>query len=349
MTDDELIDYILNNNHLSISPILKSWFKECNHFKNFVDRYKDKIRKRIRKVKNEEALSKVIAELFVAYCLLSDSRFTIEYEPFSSEEGTSPDFKVFFNGKEKIEFIVEVTRISRAESDAQFDELCHEIIKQIKIGPGNLEFSLKLTPFYSQSLYKRLSKSKERIIQFIEDTIYTEAGQLPVKKEVQYSLPNFEKELYLVLFKHSFEPESNETAFNFFRPIPYTQKELYKIGDILIEEKLKQLRPGMVNILVIISDSNTLEFKDLHQEMNLLYCLPYQDDEVLIGKILKNFSSVDEFYEKMKNLSGILLRINPYEGAAVLWCNQYADKQIPDIIQEHLRQIGKIKILKQSL
>jgi hypothetical protein len=254
-----LIDYILNNSHLTRTSSLKTWVKESDHFKSFVEQYKEKIRKKIREAQSGEVLTKVIAELFVAYCLLSDSRFSIEYEPFSSEEGSSPDFKVFFDSGKMVEFIVEVTRISAAESDTQFYEWHQEIVKQIRTGPSNLEFYLDLSPNFSQFLNNRLLQSTERIVQFINETIDNEAIQLPLQKKVSYSVPDFENELSLVLFKHPFEPESNENAFNFWPPIPYTQKELYKIGDILIEKKLIQLRSGMANVLVIISDSNTLE------------------------------------------------------------------------------------------
>lgn len=86
-------------------------------FTDFVETYRDKIRKKIRVTRQPKSILDLRGELEVAYCLLNDRRLSVAYEPYASEKGRGPDFAVTYRAN--LVFNVEVTRI-RIEEGGNF-------------------------------------------------------------------------------------------------------------------------------------------------------------------------------------------------------------------------------------
>jgi hypothetical protein len=84
-------------------------------FSDFVETYRDKIRKKLRVTRDPEGTLDVRGELEVAYRLLHDRRLALEYEPYTSTQKRGADFTVIY--RSNLRFNLEVSRM-RAEENA---------------------------------------------------------------------------------------------------------------------------------------------------------------------------------------------------------------------------------------
>ena len=81
---------------------------ERDRFEAFLSAHRDKVRKKLRSARDEDARLDVRAELLVASLLCRDRRFGVEYEAFGSTSG-GPDLAIAFRQNQR--FTVEVTRL----------------------------------------------------------------------------------------------------------------------------------------------------------------------------------------------------------------------------------------------
>jgi hypothetical protein len=112
----ETLNYLFDHTPHRLAPALTRWMTESPRFVDFVESYRDKIRKKIRTIPNSEGFQDLQAELETAYLLLQEKRFVLAYEPYGRGTGRGPDFAVTF--RTRIIFNVEVTRMrisSRAD------------------------------------------------------------------------------------------------------------------------------------------------------------------------------------------------------------------------------------------
>ncbi|MGI8553289.1 MAG: hypothetical protein ACR2PL_21260, partial [Dehalococcoidia bacterium] len=109
MLADELLSYVFDGRMYPIASECAGWVDESRPFRAFVDRYRDKIRKKLRVCGDEEARRDLQVELATAFALLQEHRFSIEYELYASGKQRGPDLSVIF--KDHIRFNVEVTRL----------------------------------------------------------------------------------------------------------------------------------------------------------------------------------------------------------------------------------------------
>lgn len=116
---DSLVEYIFEPQPRSLdtglSRDLLRWMEASTRFTAFVETYRDKIRKKVRVVREAESVLDVRAELEVAYALLGDRRFAVAYEPYASAQRRAADFAVTYRAN--LVFNVEVARL-RVEEDA---------------------------------------------------------------------------------------------------------------------------------------------------------------------------------------------------------------------------------------
>ena len=290
----------------------------------------------MRTAKTNEDLDDVLAEFFVAYLFLLDQRIMLEYEKFGLES-RGPDLSAFF--EQAISFNVEVARIRNAELEMAFNNVIKQIDRRVCAGPSYLEFEIRLeAPTVSKSLIQRLEQATDEIVWYIERTIEKEFGILSYKKERRYPISGFEGILTLILYKHSFDPEFGATAFSYFSPVAYTQREHHKFGDIIVN-KLKQLPLGNINVIFIISDSNTHEPEDLKKGITSLFQALNQGNEGILKKVIEEFDSIENFKTQMQKLSGVIFRSKWREHAEpnVLWCNPQASEPLPEAIKQFLK------------
>jgi hypothetical protein len=110
----DLIAYLFEGQPHLLSEALMRWMEASARFTAFVETYRDKIRKKIRITRQPEGVLDLRGELEVAYCLLSDRRLAVAYEPYASAKRRSPDFAVTY--RDNLVFNIEVARIRVEQS-----------------------------------------------------------------------------------------------------------------------------------------------------------------------------------------------------------------------------------------
>ena len=119
MTADELLAYIFARDTHALATQFALWLASSARFRAFAEQYRDKIRKKVRGIRDQEGLKDLTFELEIAYLMLSERRFAVEYEKGGVGKQRGPDFCVTF--RTQILFNVEVKRI-RASAIGRTDE-----------------------------------------------------------------------------------------------------------------------------------------------------------------------------------------------------------------------------------
>jgi hypothetical protein len=86
------------------------WLAGSTRFRAFAEAHRDKIRRKMRGARDEEARRDVRVELHAAHRLLADPRIELAFEAYGSARG-GPDFTVTMRGERP--FNLEVTRLRR--------------------------------------------------------------------------------------------------------------------------------------------------------------------------------------------------------------------------------------------
>ena len=249
MNAAEQIQFLTNGRDQRISKALEYWIRTSERFAGFVERYRDKIRKKCISAKFLEDLEDVRFELEIPYLLLLDDRFRVEYEKFGVKKRRAPDFTVSFESS--FEFNLEVKRIREGGLGQRYNIWREEVVERIRKIPSSLAFAIDMVGADGTSdLICSLEQKKDDIISFIGNTIRTEAPKMPDDTASEYQVPGLDGKFVLVLTKPSRKRSTEETSYHGgIEPIFYTSKEPIKFGDAIFD-KLGQMIPGMVNILV---------------------------------------------------------------------------------------------------
>lgn len=306
-------------------------------FEAFADLYKEKIRKKARTGKTDDDLKDLQFELEAPYLLLLDPRFTVEYEKY----GSGPDFSVSFERRSN--FNLEVKRIREAGGGARFDKCMDEIIRRIEMIPSKLAFWLDAPELESNlNLVDRLEVSKEAIISFIDAMVRSEEDKLVPNSHREYPVPGFEGELVLDLTKPANKRDPGTSYHGGTRPVFYTQNEHRKFGDLILGS-LRQITPGMINVLFIGSDSSTHEDWNMFESIKAISRLVRRGGDEFFSQ--KGFVGKQDFLLCSKGLSGIVFRTiwipatAPGRDRNSLWLNPGAEHPIPEEICEYLRRM----------
>ncbi len=141
---DDLLDYICDGKRPELYSDLEAWIQDSRRFRAFASTYRDKIRAKLRNVRDEGGQRDLRAELETAWLLLHEERFTLEYEKYAASKLRGPDFTVTF--KTHTLFNVEVRRMRGAELDERASQphlgqliavLCDKV-GQMQPGVANL-------------------------------------------------------------------------------------------------------------------------------------------------------------------------------------------------------------------
>ena len=114
---DDLVTYLFEGQPHLLAGELYHWMDASSRFTAFVETYRDKVRKKIRMAGEPESALDVRSELEVAFCLLSDRRLDVAYEPYANLQRRGPDFAV--THRTNLLFNIEVARMRTEESDLQ--------------------------------------------------------------------------------------------------------------------------------------------------------------------------------------------------------------------------------------
>lgn len=117
---EDLLAYIFEGRSAALADEAADWVAASPRFRVFAEIYRDKIRKKIRGIKDEHGLRDLRFELEAAYLLLGERRFVVEYEKGGVGKQRGPDFCVTY--KTHTSFNVEVKHIRLAEQSPRSEE-----------------------------------------------------------------------------------------------------------------------------------------------------------------------------------------------------------------------------------
>jgi hypothetical protein len=106
----ELIAYLFGADDSQLATAVGPWLIASPRFRAFAETYRDKIRKKARALREDEARRDFAFELAIAARLVEDRRFALEYESYGMDK-RAPDFRVTFRSGTR--FNVEVRRLRR--------------------------------------------------------------------------------------------------------------------------------------------------------------------------------------------------------------------------------------------
>jgi len=278
-------------------------------------------------------------ELEIPYLFLLDQRFEVEYEKRLASMRRSPDFTVTF--ETDIVFNVEVKRIRQADLGQRFDKWMEEVVNRVSEVPSNLGFSLDMTKIDGTSSFlEQIESKKEAIIHFIENTILNEDKIQQGGSYSEHLIPGIDGEFVLHLTKLKKIKTGLATYLTGVEPLFYSQKEPYKFSNTIFE-KLTQMVPGMINVIICSTTSSTHEREDLPYAIKSINDLIKKKDNDFF--LRNNFEGISDFLDHTKHLSAILFKsiwFNASHPPNSLWCNSHAEHKVPAILQEYLRTMG---------
>jgi hypothetical protein len=112
-----------------------AWLGSSARFRAFVERHRDKIRKKLRGSTDADARRDVRAELRAAHLLLGDRRLELAFEAYGSAKG-GPDFTVAYRTTSR--FNLEVTRPRRPQDLAGVGSTILAKLRQLPPGMSNV-------------------------------------------------------------------------------------------------------------------------------------------------------------------------------------------------------------------
>lgn len=340
----ELIEYIFGNKGRFCAAFSRA-LAETPRFGQFVEEYRDKIRKKIATASHDtDAVEDVLAELWVAYLLLHVDQFSrVQYEAHVIS-GAGPDLTVTYS-RSGLDFNVEVKRIRRTDVERRFVTWLRQLKDSIRKTRSGLAVSVRIGYDYfdtrSELLDDLEGRSKD-VIEYITTTILASDGEMSPGSKKECSVPGFEEEFEFTLRKPSRTPTSDYTSYDYgMFPDFATHNEYKKFGDEICDpEHLGQMLPDMVNILAITTDSGTHADLDLDQALASLNRRAAEEDDQFF--INKGFKSVGDFMTLSERLSGIILAgafFPVRSGPKAFWCNNRAEYPVPTEICNLLQSI----------
>lgn len=367
MENSQLIKEIFGGD--LFSPDFLCWL-ENKRFKAFVETNNRKISSKIAKAQRGnkaeefklEDLRDVLHELAEAYLLLSHDLFAqVEHEKYSEKEG-GPDFTVTCTTGAV--FNLEVKRIRNTPTSKRLEEWGGKLRKFIsEIEPSDLALSIFVDDIDDESAnptewLTRLEEQTETIFEYIYKTHawHIEQNNIPQGTNgPPHYIPGFNNHIELVFRKpmqkvvdaHKLYLSSSSS------PILKTGHEYIDVFNKIVE-KLKQMKPDMMNVLVISTSSETHRyFNFLGACSELREVIEHSMDDGFFED--KGFANANDFFEKRKiktedfcrkicYLSGIVFRsferpipFNP------VWCNPHAASasRLPLDVEQALQKVHK--------
>ncbi len=140
-TVDELLAYVFDGTRPPLYAEFEEWVRGSRRFKAFATDHRDKIRSKLRNVRDQSGMKDVRAEFETAMLLLCEERFTLEYEKYAALKQRGPDFTVRYRTHTR--FNVEVRRLRRVEleeweSEAHIGKLMGVLCDKVRQMPPSI-------------------------------------------------------------------------------------------------------------------------------------------------------------------------------------------------------------------
>ncbi len=141
MLINELLTHIFESQTHALAAQFGQWVVSSARFRVFAEQYRAKIRKKVRGTRDQEGLNDLTFELAIAYLLLSERRFAIEYEKGGVGKQRGPDFYVTF--RTHTPFNVEVKRfrassIARTAEPPEYSRIASTVCQKIGQLPAGM-------------------------------------------------------------------------------------------------------------------------------------------------------------------------------------------------------------------
>jgi hypothetical protein len=351
---NELVEEIFEDETHPFSSIVVHWINSSEGFTDFFSSNERKIRNKLEEARGDDGnLAGVLAELEMAYLLLQNERFSVEYE-HKYRQPRGPDLTVTVSHGAKINggrgiFNVEVKRVRKRIPEKRLELWKEQVGSQIKRRTSNTPSALGVTIDINVDLddLRRpedwldcLEYKTSDIIDYVIRTLHKEKGNVPSGEAVRYSVPYLDSSIRLIL-SNPLHPPDHISYYGVSHTVLRTQKEYRTFGDAICE-KLGQMIPGMINVLAVSTDSATHDIHGLIEAIESLKKRAQQrDDEFFIKKGLEG---ADDYIEKVTRLSGMLVRsiwvsLCAEDERNLLCCNKDAEHPIPENIRGILRRM----------
>jgi len=125
---DGLVQYVADRCRPGMQSELGDWLASSPRFQAFLSSHQDKVRKKLTSADGEDGRLDVRAELLVAYLVLADRRFALEFEAYGAHR-LGPDFTVTYRANQR--FDLEVTRL-RATTESGPGRLANVIAGKLR-------------------------------------------------------------------------------------------------------------------------------------------------------------------------------------------------------------------------
>ena len=182
MLVDELLSYMFEARADALATQFALWVASSARFLAFADQYRDKIRKKVRGTRDQQGLDDLQLELEIAYLLLSERRFTLEYEKGGVGKQRGPDFCVTFRSRTLFNVEVKRIRISDIERPADLPEYSRiasttcQKIGQLPTGMINLLAIASDSLFYHDTDVAAAMDGLRRRAERKDDPFFTRRG-----------------------------------------------------------------------------------------------------------------------------------------------------------------------------
>jgi hypothetical protein len=343
---EEILSSLMSNERLSLAcrTVLR-WAEVSTGFRRFLEKYADKIRKKLKNAAEEsdEKVRDVLVELACVYRLARTDVFLPEYEPYASEKTGNPDVRCC--SERFPPFNLEIKRIREAKGLTDFKKSMNNIIQQLCQTKSSLGFLISLIDMErSQDLPQRLSQALSSVISQCLALVVKCERELPSDAEVSYPIEGFQDSLTITMHKIPGKSSDSPTVnLGCLYSLPYTEHEWRKFADkILYCLQSCQVREGMINMLMIVSDSDTHEPEDLRKAIDEVWASTQGvDDRSVRGQCSEDACA---FHQKLPLLSCILLvtrwsALDQPMGGSYLWGNPRATVCLPEGLGCLLREL----------
>jgi hypothetical protein len=347
----ELVEELFGDRVHPFDGIVGRWVDCSARFAEFI-RNHPKILARLEKAKNDDGnLAGVLAELEMAYLLLQNERFSVEYE-HRYEQPRGPDLTVTDRSTEtdsyKEIFNVEVKRIRKRDLQKRLElwkaQTGNQVRQRVGRVPSTLAVSIDIDIDLDDLMrpvdwLDRLEYATSDIIDYIIETLRKAEGDVPSGKAVRYPVPCFDG--VKVVLSNPLRPPDHVSYYGVSHTVLSTRREYRDFGDVICD-KLGQMIPGMTNVLAVSTDSATHDAHSLEKAIESLKERARHGDNEFFKQ--KGLEGADDYIEKVTRLSGVLVRsiwapLCAKDERNLLCCNKDAEHSIPEDIRRILRRM----------
>jgi hypothetical protein len=194
----------------------------------------------------------------------------------------------------------------------------------------------------NRDFIRRYTGAKQAIVEDIKEKL-KEYAQQGLSEPKYYPVIGFEKEIQLLVLRSTSDSTAETSLASNSRPFLYINTEERKVCEAICQ-KLGQMLPGMMNILLIRSTGTTFNKRNLSDAVALMdEMVKKRDDDFFVKNGL---TGVQDYRDKLRNLSGILFksgykitRDGWTDEPSLFWCNDMAEVAIPEDVQHFFETV----------